>query len=282
MTKILIDARLYGLEHAGLGRYVMNLVEELKILGKNEEYVILLRKNYFNQLKFPGNWKRVLYDRRHYSFKEQFELPKILIKEKPDLVHFPHFNVPVFYKGDYVVTIHDMLMHHSKGRRATTLPWHTYWIKRAGYWLIFDSAVKKAIKVVVPSNYVKNEVVKYYKVKPQKVKVTYEGLDSHFARDKANVWDTLGKHNLKKDFFIYVGNAYPHKNVESAIEAISILNNKLKIEADLVISSSRNVFTERLNKVARECGAEKHFKYLGFVPDSELTVLMQKSKGFIK
>jgi hypothetical protein len=27
--KILLDARFYGLEHAGLGRYTMNLVQEL-------------------------------------------------------------------------------------------------------------------------------------------------------------------------------------------------------------------------------------------------------------
>jgi len=42
--KILIDARMYGLEHAGIGRYVEQLVNQLVILDVNNDYVILLRK----------------------------------------------------------------------------------------------------------------------------------------------------------------------------------------------------------------------------------------------
>ena len=50
--RIVIDARLYGLENAGLGRYTINLVNELQKLDKSNEYFILLRKKYFNQLNF--------------------------------------------------------------------------------------------------------------------------------------------------------------------------------------------------------------------------------------
>ena len=49
--KIIIDARLYGLENAGLGRYAMNLIKHLAILDHKNEYLIILRKKYFNQLK---------------------------------------------------------------------------------------------------------------------------------------------------------------------------------------------------------------------------------------
>ncbi len=126
--KILLDARLYGLEHAGLGRYTLNLIEELKKLGDKEEFVILLRKKYYDKLRFPKNWKKVKADFRHYSYTEQIMLPILLYKERADIVHFPHFNVPVLYFGKYVVTVHDLLMHKFVGGAVTTLPFPFYQI----------------------------------------------------------------------------------------------------------------------------------------------------------
>jgi len=174
--KIVIDARLYGLENAGLGRYVINLISQLQKLDNNNEYIALLRKKYFNRLNFPSNWKKVLADINHYSFKEQLKLPKIIRSLEPDLVHFPHFNVPVFYRGRYLVTIHDLLMHKQRGLEATTLTPSRYYIKRLGYKYVFANAVKNAVKIIVPSQAVKDEVSYYYKLNPDKVIVTYEGI----------------------------------------------------------------------------------------------------------
>ena len=174
--KILIDGRLYGLENAGLGRYVMNLITELSKIDSKNDYVILLREKYFDSLKLPGNWKKVLADFRHYSFSEQIFLPNLINKENPDLVHFPHFNVPVFYNGGYVVTIHDLLMHKQIGLSATTLPAFLYFFKRLGYRLVFDRAVKKSNAIIVPSLAVKKELEKEYKNITEKITVTYEGF----------------------------------------------------------------------------------------------------------
>ncbi len=174
--RIVIDGRFYGLENAGLGRYTMNLISELQKLDTENQYSILLRKKYFNRLNFGSNWKKVLVDINHYSLKEQIKLPKILRNLKPNLVHFLHFNVPVFYKGKYIVTIHDLLMHKQRGLEATTLTPSRYLLKRLGYKFIFGRAVKKAVKVIVPSQSVKDEVCYYYKLNLEKVIVTYEGI----------------------------------------------------------------------------------------------------------
>lgn len=173
--KILIDARLYGLENAGLGRYIVNLVSNLKKIDKKNDYTILLRKKYFKSLVVPKNWKKVLAEYRHYSFIEQVLLPIAIAKEKPDVTHFPHFNIPIIFTGKYVVTIHDMLMHSQKGLQATTLPTLVYYIKRFGYRIVFDKAVRGATKIITPSKTVKKELVQYYKIPEDKVKVTYEG-----------------------------------------------------------------------------------------------------------
>jgi glycosyltransferase involved in cell wall biosynthesis len=175
--RILIDARLYGLEHGGPGRYVMNLLKEIEAHDIKNEYIILLRKRYFDQLNFPSHWSKILADFRHYSLFEQLRLPILINQLKPDLVHFPHFNVPLAFKGKFVVTIHDIIMHKFTGTEATTLPAPLYFLKRIGYGKVFKKAVFDSKKIIVPSNFVKTELVNYYKISPEKVVVTYEGVN---------------------------------------------------------------------------------------------------------
>ena len=176
--KIVIDARLYGLEHAGLGRYAMNLIRELQKIDHKNDYVVLLRKKYFDQLKLPKNWKKVSADFRHYSLTEQIKLPKILLAEKPDLVHFLHMNVPIFYRGKFIVTVHDLLMQKHRGSKATTLPFFAYFPKLMAAKLVFRHAVSAAKKIIVPSYAVKGEVVSFYHVDPGKIAVIYEGVNA--------------------------------------------------------------------------------------------------------
>lgn len=273
MAKILLDARLYGLENAGLGRYLVNLVAELSKLDSKNDYIILLRRKYFDSLSLPGNWKKVLADWRHYSFAEQFKIPKIISKENPDITHFPHFNVPMFFRGKFVVTIHDMLMHKKMDLTATTLPAPIYFIKRLGYRAVFDNAVKRSEKVLVPSISVKEELMEKYNLKPDKIKLTYEGFDKKISNKSIP--------EVLKPYFVYVGNAYPHKNLGKLIEAIKILNTKSSQKVFLAISSARNIFTQRIERTVRSAGAEDFVKLLGFTPDEKLGALYKNSVGFV-
>jgi glycosyltransferase involved in cell wall biosynthesis len=271
--RILIDGRLYGLENAGLGRYLNNLVSELSKIDSRDEYIILLRKKYFDSLILPENWKKVLADFRHYSFKEQFILPGLIKKENPDLVHFPHFNVPIFYKGKFVVTIHDLLMHTQKGPSTTTLSAPFYFLKRVGYRFVFDTAVKNSAVIIVPSNAVKNELEREYKGISDKVNVTYEGLDERISNS--------GTIKVDSPYFVYVGNAYPHKNLKRLIQAIVLLNTNRDEKVKLVIASVRSVFTSRLEKVVNDLKAYDSVKILGAVPDEDLGSLYKNSLGFV-
>lgn len=173
--KIIIDARLYGPKHTGNGRYTENLVLNLAKTDTKNEYSVLLRKENYESVKLPSNWHKVLADFRHYTFTEQFKLPFILYKLKPDLVHFPHFNVPLFYFSKYVVTIHDLIMHKFVGGEATSRKFPIYQIWRLGYYLAFAKAIYGSFKIIVPTQAIKNEVVNYYKINPKKVEVIYEG-----------------------------------------------------------------------------------------------------------
>ena len=278
--KILIDARLYGLENAGLGRYVMNLIKEICLLDSKNEYVFLLRKKYFETLDVPENCKKILADFRHYSFSEQISLTNLFKNIKPDLVHFPHFNVPIFFKGKYIVTIHDLLMHKQVGLKATTLPPFFYFIKRLGYKFVFRNAVLNARQIIVPTNVVKKEIEDYYQVQSDKIKVVYEGFDEDSFNKVVRSQD-ISKYDLQGQYFVYTGNAYPHKNLDRLVEAIASLNKGRGEFVNLAVVTSRNIFTKRLENTVKTFKAEKYVKILGFVPDSDMAAIYQKSVGLV-
>lgn len=280
--RILIDGRFYGLEHAGIGRYSMNLIDELAQLDSNNEFIVLLSPKYFKNLKLPNNWTKVQIGFRHYTITEQLKLPLIISKYKPDLCHFLHFNVPVFYFGKFVVTLHDMEMHRSSGKEATTRDFFSYRLWRLGYRLVFAMAAKRATKIIVPTNVVKKEIRDYFNLPSKKLVVTNEGVDSSFFEkvNTATAQAVLEKFNIMgRKYFFYNGNAYPHKNLPNAIEAIKLLNKTVK--ALFVIASSRSVFSERLMKLVKDQGLANLVKIIGFVSDEELRVLHQNSVAFI-
>lgn len=293
--RIGIDARMYGLKHAGIGRYVENLVKEL---GKNPnlELVLFVRKEtkeFINQQLAINNKQSevIVADIPHYTLAEQFLLPGIIKKAKIDLMHFPHFNVPVFYSGKYVLTIHDLIKHSSLGTKTTTRsPWF-YWLKYFGYRFVFAHSVQRAAKILVPSETVKKELVETYGLARDKVRVTYEGVDDKFKNQKSKIKDTnqnliiLRNFRITKPYVIYTGSVYLHKNVERLVEAIKLINQSTiinqQLTINLVIVCARSVFWERLKTDVKRLGAEKYVTLAGFVPDKELAVLYQEAEAFV-
>jgi glycosyltransferase involved in cell wall biosynthesis len=97
------------------------------------------------------------------------------------------------------------------------------------------------------------------------------------AQDK----DILKKYKLDGDYFLYVGNVYPHKNLERLIKTIVDLNQEAHKKVYLAIVCSRNVFEKRLEQYVYSNKAERYVKFLGFVPDDDLALLYQKSRAFV-
>ena len=277
--KILIDARFYGLEHAGLGRYAINLIKELSKIDRKNTYAILLRRRYFNRLKLPKSWRQVLAEVPHYSLREQLELPQIISREKPDIFHSLNPNVPIFYPGKLIVTVHDLTQLKFENK-ATTLSLPIYHLKHLGYALVFKKALTHASKIIVPSAFVKDELIKAFSLQPEKIAVIYEGVDSNVG-SKFDSPKVLKNYKIDSDYFIYVGSAYPHKNLDRAIEAVKILNRRVNRKAKLLISSSRSVFTKRIGDFIKKHDAGEFIKLLGFVPDEDLGTLLKHSIAFV-
>jgi glycosyltransferase involved in cell wall biosynthesis len=271
--RIGIDARFYGPEHTGLGRYVTNLVNNLLKQDKKNSYVLFVSKEHSTDFKPGPNLKIVTVNVPIYSFSEQIFLPIVYLKEKLDLLHVPHFNAPIFYPKKFIITLHDLIKHTSRGKDTTTRSPAIYWLKRLGYTIEFWFLSRRAKAIIAPTNFVKDDVVKNLKINGEKVFVTYEASDGKIKKQTLTPKDKnkiLTKYNLSQPFVVYTGNVYPHKNIDLLIDGILAHNKKKEVDLNLAIACARSVFYKRIEDKIAKLKAQKYIKLLGFVDDSEL------------
>lgn len=276
--RIVIDGRM--VQESGIGRYIRNLITNLQTIDKENEYFILHLQKDYDTLAYDSNFQKILADFRWYGVTEQIKLPRLLQNIRPDLVHFPHFNVPVFYLGNYIVTIHDLIHQHFQMKRTTRLNPLSFKVKQLGYKKIFKNALKKSAKIIVPSNYIKDLLFDEWGVSNDKVVVTYEAVDGKILELSKKLelksQKLLEKFNIKLPYIFYVGNAHPHKNVEGLIKAFLRLK-KNHSSLKLVLSGNDHYFWKRIK---REFQYEDII-YTGFISDKELVGLYRNAECFI-
>ncbi len=249
--KIGIDARFLGPESKGLGRYTQKLVEHLEKIDHKNQYTIFLRKNNYDLFQPTNpNFKKVLADYKWYTFAEQIFMPILLYRHKLDFVHFVHFNIPIFYFKKFIVTIHDLTLVHFPTKQATTRNRLFYGIKFLAYKLAIKQAIKRATKIIAISEFTKKDVCDYYNLSPKRVSVTHEAVDNeiNIKTDEVCTGDEKAEKTELDNFLLYVGNAYPHKNLERLVEAFSVWKQKTNHLHKLVLVGKDDYFYQRLRK----------------------------------
>lgn len=290
--KIAIDARFLGPAGTGLGKYAEKLLENLEKIDPSSlrssgqvhnEYFILLKKNNFNLFNpKASNFHKVLADIPWYSISEQIQIPKILSKIKPDLTHFCHFNVPIFYSSKFVVTIHDLIKHEFLGLASTTKNRLTYYLKHRAYKLVISAAIKNSVKILVPSNWVKKRIAQEFKVPENKIVVTYEAADEEFfrAESQSQKKEILKKYKIQPPFLIYVGNAYPYKNLDLVLKAFKILEKDFS-NLKFFLASTRDVFHQRFTRLVGTYNLNNKVVMPGFIPSKDLVGLFRQASAYV-
>ncbi len=245
--KIGIDARLYT--NTGIGRYIRNLITELEKVDNEDDYIIFVTDE-GSEKYHPKNphFKKWLTNFKEYTFSEQTRLPMEFYKAKLDLLHVPHFNIPLLYNGKTVVTIHDLIMHKNELNEDRSKGSFNY--KQMAYKQVVKKAIKHPKKIIVPSIKVKNEIVEMIpNADESKIVVTYEGVDNHLLQYKINdekvVRTRLEEMFIRKQYFLYVGSAYPHKNLDNLIVAFKELMETYKYNGQMVFAGKVDRFSQR-------------------------------------
>jgi glycosyltransferase involved in cell wall biosynthesis len=247
--RIGIDTRLQN--ETGVGRYIRNLIRYLPLVGKKHEFIFI---------NPHVGW---------HTVSEQLYMPSIIAKHHLDLVHIPYFNVPFFMPCPFVVTMHDLIINEFPTGRASTHSPLLYSLKRLGYRVITRRAVFASRAVIVPSFSTKKDLLKHYDVPQEKIYVTYEGVDD--MNDDGTMPFAA---SAVDSYFLYVGNVYPHKNIDTLIDSFDMIKGNIF----LVLVGRDNYFYSRLKNKTR---GNKRIIFTGEVNDRELVWLYKHAKATI-
>jgi len=281
LKRVGIDCRM--INESGIGRYIFNIILEISTNKKSSQENIEFYLFFYDikdslRLNLPKNFKIVEAPFLWHSISEQTLFLQLLNSYNLDMFHSPHPNMPYLYSKKFIITLHDLTMLQHKTGRASTYPYLLYFLK----WFIFKIslyyAVSKASKIVTVSNYVKDQIIKTFKVSSEKVIVIYNGVSDEIQEEKntAIQHKNLVQVGISKKFLFYVGNAYPHKNLENLILAFELFNKKQ--EFLLVLAGKEDFFYKRLMK---EYSNVKNIKFLGKCSDNMLSILYSSCECFV-
>ncbi len=279
--RIGIDARFYGprVGGGGIGRYVAELITHLQLLDQENEYVLFLKKDNFHECVITNpRFSKQLLDVHWYGLQEQRLVPRATRRARVDFMHFPHWNVPIFSRVPFLVTIHDLiLLEDAKSARTTTRGPLVHGFKYAGFRTVLENAIHRSRHILSVSDYTKRSILKHFGVQPDKITVIPNGVLSPVQTKNISLAD-LG---VYEPYFLYVGSAYPHKNLEMLMHAFSIFRERNE-SVQLVIAGRRDVFSRMLEKEANELGLPiGSVRFIDFPSDEELSKLYSSASLFV-
>lgn len=273
--RIGIDARFFGPQETGIGRYVERLISHLGDIDQQHTYVVFLRRQAFDSWRPPNHrWEKRLADYRWYTFAEQLFMPGVFRASKCDIIHIPHFNVPLFIRQRYVVTVHDLILSRFPTPRASTLTPLIYRIKHLAYTWAIRHAVMGARAIITVSEHAKKDIQTIFHLPDDRVSVTYESVD---PLPPPVSWETLAAKGIHQPFLLHVGNSYPHKNLERLLQAVRLAHQRGE-QFQLVMVGKRDYFSTRLEK---EYADVPDVRWFGFASDEELSGLYAHARGYI-
>ena len=277
MKSILLDARWLS---TGIGAYTLNLVKQLGLRDDVRLRAITLPQH-AAALK-PYCDEVELVDAAMYSIREQFDIARAARDSK--VLHIPHYNAPLLYKGVLLVTILD-LTHILDRTYKNSLKSKIY----ARPMLTLVS--KKAAHIFTLSEYSKRAIVEHLHVAEDKVTVTYCGVGPQFFPEPRESAQQIVQREcgVTCPYILFVGNLKPHKNIEGLLQAFALTRRRAARDCELLIIGEDAAGGPALRGLATSLGIGTATKFIGRVSDellrsaysaAEFTVLPSFEEGF--
>ncbi len=239
ILKIGFDAKRAFLNSSGLGNYSRTLITNLQNFYPANNYHLFTSKNTDVYFKPNVNLKiqtpQTTFDKHFPMFWRSYSATLGFDKLGLTIYHGLSNELPqnvLKFKGKKIVTIHDLIfMRYPKLYKPLDRK-------------IYEKKVKHACKVadviIAVSEQTKNDIVIFFGINPNKIKVIYQAVDERFLKPilETEQQQIKTEYNLPTDFLLYVGTIEERKNLLSILKAIKDLPNQTLV----VVGKKRNYF----------------------------------------
>ena len=269
---IVIDARI---RRASTGRPIDRLVEYLQDIDQVNRYTILVEPDDAWQMRAPNFTTHPCpYPQFSLNPLHQLGFAWLLYRLRPELVHFTMTQQPLLYFGNIVTMTHDTTMYSFTRRGATPLP--LFKLKMTLYRFLVWWSHRKSRKVVVPTQTVAREFAERQPFVAPKLVVINE------AAEPAGAFTPKRPAAVQENdqFIMYVGTAFPHKNLPMLVKAFEVLHAQ-RPGLKLVLVGKRERHYDELAALAAQSSAAEQIIFTGFVTDEELSWLYRHAGAYV-
>jgi len=288
MARIGIDIRLIGKKRTGDETVFFNLVKNLAKIDSVNEYFLftdiqdkatldiistnidIFGKENFRIVSLPAK------NRFEWNF---WMLPKYLRKSPVDVFHTQYIT-PWFVprRVKIITTIHD-------------ISWNFFpqFIKFSDLFflrILIPISLRRADKIIGVSEFTKNEIIKFYKIDPEKVECVYNSTGEEFLTDNdvemQNFASVRKKYNLPEKFILYIGTLQPRKNIPMLIEAYAKTKDKLG-DTKLVIVGNKKAhnYDKKIDEAVLKNNLENEIIFPGFIDEEDKKAFFQMAQVFV-
>ncbi len=291
--RIGIDARfLTHPQVGGFKTYTVNLVNALSQVDQDNQYVLytdhqptaengLPQAKNFTYRNVPATLPLI-----GMPLREQVLLRQQIARDKLDVAHFLCNTAPVVLPQNSILSLLDVIQVKTPQHFPTTKGLEDYrrWaISAYSKWAILKTApvVKKIITL---SEYEKGEIVKHLDIAPERVHVTYFGVNSVFSPASPQTRATWreqirDQHGVHRKFIMGVGYE-PRKNITLLIEAFAQLACTFP-DLDLVVVAAEKERRVYFKQLAAELGVAERVIILPALQPVDLAVLYNLTELFV-
>ncbi len=218
--------RLFRPKKHGMDMVALELVRELQVLDRENDYVIFVRPDSDDTvLRETRNFRIVRLEGGSYPLWEQIALPRAARKEGCDILHCTSNTAPVFSDIPLVITLHDII--YLENSIAGILKGSGTAYQKSGNLyrrMVVPAALRRSRKIITVSEFERERIRGFFGMNgdPRLVSV-YNGVSQHFApvTDREFLARIKKKYNLPDNFFLFFGNTDPKKNTAGTIRAFS-------------------------------------------------------------
>jgi len=272
--RVAIDARM--IEASGIGRFIREALPRL--IAKSPDLDFTLLGNARTIRTALGDSEGVLeaaevvpFNAPIYSLREHLSGWWTVARLRPDLVFLPHYNAPVKLTAPYIVTVHDVThlrFPETFGQLKSRIA------KR-----VMARAIKGALKVITVSAASKNDILQFFPWAGEKIEYIPNGVADIFRPAEQSEVDEYRRANrLPNRYFVSVGNRKPHKNLQTAAEAMTRLHRR-NPEIGWVVVGRRFQASDHVDAAKKRMG--EAVVELQDAADSELRLIYAGSLGLL-
>jgi glycosyltransferase involved in cell wall biosynthesis len=278
-VRIAFDIRGIEGDRGGKGIWTANVLKSILNNDRENEYFLYTNTDWENIYKHHPNvhvmkvWgKGIIW---HWRFYQSMLKNKIDILVATESYIVPFMHDPAKLKVALVV--HDLVAFKSPAKHQKKATW----IER----MTLRKAVQKSKWIFTVSQYTKKDLIERYPSfgLSDKVIVVYAGIRDAFLRkvDPNKIIETQRRYNLDPDYIMMAGTLEPRKNITGALEAYSLISPFNQQRYRFVIAGKKGWYYKKIFQKVKELKLIGRVKFLEYIPDGDLAVLMQGAKIFL-